>query len=748
MRQMWPPVVWLVTLAAPASALEIADQRQARAEIRTLRPGAHAEVVGDLQRILKQVTLAERFPVAAGPPKAGSIFVGTRDEAVAGGVKDLPDLAKEEVLLTLHGDCLYLLGGGLAGVSHAVYTWLDRLGCRWFMPGEIGECLVRRPTLIVRPFTHRHAPSFSMRCLWYAWGANTPACGKRFAEWARRNCQGGNRVHASHNFRNLVSPDKYFASHPEYFSLIDGKRQAKQLCTSNPEVIRIAAETIIALFDKRPDGPYTMSLSPNDNDDFCECPTCRALDVGKPDPFNLEKPWVTDRLMVFWNAVAARVARKYPQALLGVYAYMNHTAAPQREKVHPNLAPTLTAQPFCTIHSIADPWCASRQQMRITLDRWCALSQHVYIYDYDPPVGHRELPSPLYTAHATEIPLYHRMGVKGFSWECHDAWAITSPNLWISARLQWDAARDPNALMDSYLRDFFGPAVEPMRRYYDALAACYRQRDVHPGWRIKGLPKLYRPDLVKRMRSAMNDALRSAGRGVLRRRVQMVELALRYLEAYQGLAAAEKATDHDGILSAAKRVGGVLDEFDRLNEDYMLKTQPRKWLRQCVAEARHYLPNGRAFRRKHDVWVQLGLTWRVRFEEESGPPPVDWARPGFDDTAWHELSGDEQWYRQIRRHVTGRGWARCTFKAPDACRGRRLLFHVGALDERGTLYLNGERVHVRTGEGDLAWCTPFTFEVTGKIRPGQVNTLAVQVVAASTLGGVWKPVWLYSPKDR
>ena len=35
-----------------------------------------------------------------------------------------------------------------------------------------------------------------------------------------------------HTFNSLVSPDKYFDSHPEYFSMIDGRRVKDhgQLC--------------------------------------------------------------------------------------------------------------------------------------------------------------------------------------------------------------------------------------------------------------------------------------------------------------------------------------------------------------------------------------------------------------------------------------------------------------------------------------------------------------------------------------
>lgn len=69
-----------------------------------------------------------------------------------------------------------------------------------------------------------------------------------------------------HTFYGLVSPEKYFVSHPEYFSLIDGKRthDRSQLCLSNPDVLRIAIENIKAQIRREPQ--YLIyDVSQNDN---------------------------------------------------------------------------------------------------------------------------------------------------------------------------------------------------------------------------------------------------------------------------------------------------------------------------------------------------------------------------------------------------------------------------------------------------------------------------------------------------
>ena len=52
-------------------------------------------------------------------------------------------------------------------------------------------------------------------------------------------------------FNELVPPDVYFDTRPEYFSLIDGKRRKGyyQLCLTNPDVLRITIENGVREYD-------------------------------------------------------------------------------------------------------------------------------------------------------------------------------------------------------------------------------------------------------------------------------------------------------------------------------------------------------------------------------------------------------------------------------------------------------------------------------------------------------------------
>ena len=64
------------------------------------------------------------------------------------------------------------------------------------------------------------------------------------------------------------------------------------------------------------------------------------------------------------------------------------------------------------------------------------------------------------------------------------------------------------------------------------------------------------------------------------------------------------------------------------------------------------------------------------------------------------------------------------------------------VDETFDLWINGERAGERKGDPVAIWDKPCAVDVTGKLKPGQKNRIAVRVHDAGYAGGIWKPVWI------
>ena len=60
---------------------------------------------------------------------------------------------------------------GYAGSLFSTYDLLERLGCRWFMPGEIGEVVPREKTLRIRELDVLEKPKCPIRGFWGYVGA-------------------------------------------------------------------------------------------------------------------------------------------------------------------------------------------------------------------------------------------------------------------------------------------------------------------------------------------------------------------------------------------------------------------------------------------------------------------------------------------------------------------------------------------------------------------------------------------------
>ncbi|QNK57952.1 DUF4838 domain-containing protein [Paenibacillus sp. PAMC21692] len=76
-----------------------------------------------------------------------------------------------------------------------------------------------------------------------------------------------------HSLDRFLSPGDYFEVHPEWFAWYEGGRVAAQPCFSNQEGIAFLIGRIVDYCRQEPDMD-TLSLFPNDNKYFCQCPSC------------------------------------------------------------------------------------------------------------------------------------------------------------------------------------------------------------------------------------------------------------------------------------------------------------------------------------------------------------------------------------------------------------------------------------------------------------------------------------------
>ena len=93
----------------------------------------------------------------------------------------------------------------------------------------------------------------------------------------------------------------------------------------------------------------------------------------------------------------------------------------------------------------------------------------------------------------------------------------------------------------------------------------------------------------------------------------------------------------------------------------------------------------------------------------------------FDTSPTLNVPGDWNTQRPELFYYEGSVWYRRTFEPPALAEGERAFLRFGAANYRADVYLNGKKLGTHIGG-----FTPFTFEVTQRLRPGP-NSLVVRV---------------------
>lgn len=150
---------------------------------------------------------------------------------------------------------------------------------------------------------------------------------------------------------------------------------------------------------------------------------------------------------------------------------------------------------------------------------------------------------------------------------------------------------------------------------------------------------------------------------------------------------------------------------------------------------------------------------RIRYSIDAGwryfegsPPGAE--LPGAPDSTWRQVALPHTWNAQdpfddVDGYRRGVSWYRKHLVVDSTLRGRRLFLYFEGANQVATVYVNG----IRVGEHRGGY-TAFAFDVTGQLRAGGDNLIAVRVdnshstaiaplsVGYALYGGIYRDVWL------
>ncbi len=363
-----------------------------------------------------------------------------------------PALARDGYRISVSEEELTICGGNGRGVIYGVYGFLEHYaGARFFMPGleTLGE------GDIVVDEDHAFTPIFEFR-------QSDWRCGNSDLDWRLKN-----RI----NYFACGSTPADKGGHMKYGGFVHtlggltGTPWDSQPCLSDPENLKKTIAGVRAILEKDPEVAI-VSVSQNDNFNFCKCEKCAAVDE--------EEGSHAGTLIRFVNAVAADIAKDYPDVVIDTLAYQYTRQVPRITKPLPNVCIRLCSIECCFCHPLDDASCPENQKFHRDIVEWSKICDRIYIWDYVTDFSYYIPTFPNFSVLRQNMRFFAEHGVKGMYPEGnHNSPAsgeFGELRCYLTAKLMWDpmmSATDYYRHMDEFLAAYYGEGWRYIRAYID-----------------------------------------------------------------------------------------------------------------------------------------------------------------------------------------------------------------------------------------------------------------------------------------
>ena len=288
--------------------------------------------------------------------------------------------------------------------------------------------------------------------------------------------------------QSLIPVDDYLESHPEWFALVDGKRDPLshygwQYDYSNLELVSEVAEKVIQKLDAEPRlTNYSIAANDGFEEGWCECEGCAVL--GNP----------TDQILTFANRVAEIVSEKYPDKTISILSYHNSFFPPEKVKAHPNvevmfcreasmttpldLDKAVLGKNDLTHNTYTQSWLGNFQEyirnaslQHISIWEWYCVSAWDASWEYLPWVQGNVATrnQALWKQNGVEYVFYDQGPWSGYH-ETEESYPLRWPLWYVAAKGMWDGSLTGEQILYDSCRKLYGSAAEEMYDYYKALA--------------------------------------------------------------------------------------------------------------------------------------------------------------------------------------------------------------------------------------------------------------------------------------
>lgn len=392
-------------------------------------------------------------------------------------------MGDEEIDITVENDQIQICGGSPRGVLYAVYQFLEELvGIRFLTADHTYIPEVSELKIPCGSYTYN--PPFSFRWSYYRENSNAPefAAKRKVNTVTDAENLGGKTGQQliNHSFHVLVPYGAYGESHPEYYALVDGKRDTNihgggpQLCVTNPEVIEVAATTAIQRLTDNPN-VENISVSQADTAAYCRCEPCEELNEAEGTPMGSQ--------LTFVNAVAERIEKAHPNVKVGTLAYWYTRKPPKTVTPRDNVQIQLCSIECCTLHAIDNSDCEQNQAFCADTNEWGKICNDIWIWNYNTNFRSYDLPFPNLRSIGPNVRYFLRNNAKGVFMQANGnglTGEFSDLRNYIISHLLWNPHLDDQTILTEFVELHYELAAPAILAYINFLHENVEERNLHP----------------------------------------------------------------------------------------------------------------------------------------------------------------------------------------------------------------------------------------------------------------------------
>ena len=681
---------------------------------------------------------------------------------------------------------IYIVGGYTSGALNGVYALLEEdLGVRFYTARDNGVVRVSKNNLM--SFVPRnYTPQFLQRFISLPeytidrLGGVTTLFNKE-RPFIRRN-----RLHSwepnggCHTVFNFC-PKSNFDEHPEWFSMYNGKREPKQVCWSNKEMLEVMAKN--AVQEMHNYAKDTICISPNDSFPCCACPECEAFDKAHGNT-------KAASLINGMNYIAEAVTKEFPHTTVQTLAYLDTIKPPTDLPIHPNMQIIVCSDscdwdyPLCTYDESNE----FQNNAKAWLEYAPSVMSWTYVCNYD----HLLIPNPNNEVEDKNIKLMKEWGFKGcylqgIGWNSFisgDGYFKT----WVWGKLLWNPNLDYEALKKDFCYGYYGEAIgEEILKYENSLDEMYETAHAKPHdpneksdiMIADGLPvfntpprdnegvvfdkgirwtpevKMYTEEWINNSEAIFDKCMKLAKTDEDIEKVRYARLPIYYLKlcrnlGYLRLGGKVSKSPND---ATREKMRPYFDEFHSMMEKYGVKV---------VAEISDQ-QNSRANYEK--MWKQklaldmkgIGLEnipndgWKFMPDKENVGYSKGYFDPNFDTSSWSDIKTGLTWDEQGFGTIEANAWYKKKINiSEDVMKAREIYLLFTSVDEEATVYVNGhlaiEHTMAKLGlTPNEIYKKSFIVKMKQFLQVGE-NDITIMVGNVAKAGGLYTPVklsWTY-----